>query len=291
MPSACSNKDECVYSFVTLEGALQALLGHHDDARGLTHYGTPGWLRLERIDVAVRGLPPTVEVLTIGHLSDLHVGPHISPSLIAEAVELVLAQRPQLIAITGDFIASGTRYLEAAADAVAALRAPLGVYAVLGNHDYFGDAPRLRSLLEARGVRVLCNEPVPLWVGQGLIWLVGLDDALAGRPSFRRAFAGVPANDFKLLLAHEPDLADEAAHYGVALQLSGHTHGGQLRHSQYGALVLPRLGWRYPQGLYHVAGGATQVYTNRGIGVSGTRLRYGCPPEVALLTLRPASPA
>jgi uncharacterized protein len=161
-------------------------------ATGLCRYGAPGWLQLERVDLAIPGFPPGLEQLTIGHMSDLHLSAAVGPELIAEAVATLNAQQPDLIAITGDFVTRGRRYLHAAAASVAPLRAPLGVYAVLGNHDYWCGAQELRALLAAAGVRVLLNEAVRLEGGVASVYLAGLDDALCERPDLAHSFAGVP---------------------------------------------------------------------------------------------------
>jgi predicted MPP superfamily phosphohydrolase len=116
--------------------------------------------------------------------------------------------------------------------------------------------------------------------------LVGLDDVWERKHDLRAALAGVPDDECKLLLVHEPDYADEAAHYPVDLQLSGHSHGGQINLPGYGRPVLPYLGQKYPAGLYQV--GLMALYTNRGIGVISPPVRFNCPPEVTLLTLRAA---
>jgi uncharacterized protein len=248
-------------------------------------YGQPGWLALERVSVALPGFPRGAPPLTIGQLSDLHVGAAIPPYLIEEAVTLLNAQSPDLIVITGDFVTFGPLFLDAAARSVAGLRAPLGVYAVLGNHDYWCGARRLTRLLEARGIRVLVNAAQRLdWAGQAL-WLLGLDDVLCGQPDLAAASRDLPGEALRVLLVHEPDFADTAAQHGIALQLSGHSHGGQIRH-RGGPLVLPKLGRRYPRGLQRAVNGETLVYTNRGIGTAGPPIRVGSPPEVTLLTLR-----
>lgn len=247
-------------------------------------YGRPGWLTLEQIPVALPQRPPQLPTLTIGQLSDLHVGAAIAPYLVEEAVALLNAQWPDLVVITGDFVTAGPLYLKPAARSLAALTAPLGVYAVLGNHDYWCGARHLRQLLEARGIRVLVNEAERIAHASGDFWLIGLDDVLCGKPDLDKALAGVPENSLRILLAHEPDVADTAARYGIALQLSGHSHGGQIRHPG-GPLVLPKLGRRYPRGLQQVPGSETFVYTNRGIGTAGPPLRLNSPPQVTVLKL------
>jgi hypothetical protein len=124
--------------------------------------------------------------------------------------------------------------------------------------------------------------------GGAPLWLVGLDDVWESKQDPRAALAGTPDDECKLLLVHEPDYADEVAHYPVDLQLSGHSHGGQINLPRVGPPVLPYLGQKYPSGLYQVE--TLAVYTNRGIGVIAPPVRLNCPPEVTLLTLHAAPP-
>jgi predicted MPP superfamily phosphohydrolase len=140
-------------------------------------------------------------------------------------------------------------------------------------------------VLSEAGVTLLVNQSQRLPVDAPLT-LVGLDDVWERKHDLRAALAGVPDDECKLLLVHEPDYADEAAHYPVDLQLSGHSHGGQINLPGYGRPVLPYLGQKYPAGLYQV--GLMALYTNRGLGVISPPVRFNCPPEVTLLTLRAA---
>ncbi|HRI56635.1 MAG TPA: metallophosphoesterase, partial [Anaerolineae bacterium] len=140
-----------------------------------------------------------------------------------------------------------------------------------------------RVLAEA-GVTLLLNQAVRLETDAPL-WLAGLDDVWERKHDMAAALAGAPDDECKLLLVHEPDYADEAARYPVDLQLSGHSHGGQINLPGYGRPVLPYLGRKYPAGLYQV--GPLALYTNRGIGVIAPPVRFNCPPEVTLLTLHP----
>jgi uncharacterized protein len=256
---------------------------------GRTRYGEPGWLRLEQLTLAVQGLPEGFGSLRIGQLSDLHVSRAIAPAYVAEAVALLNAQRPHLIVITGDFVTWGQGYLQAAVKSVASLQAPLGVYAVFGNHDHWCGAARLEALLNDTSIVVLRNAHRRIDLDGSPLWLLGLDDALLGYANLPQALHGVGGEGLRILLAHEPDLADSAARHGITLQLSGHTHGGQLRLPIVGPLLRKPGGRRYPLGLRQVPETSTWVYTNRGLGVSGFPLRWNCPPEVTLLTLVAAS--
>ncbi len=142
----------------------------------------------------------------------------------------------------------------------------------------------LRTLHRA-GIHMLVNAAVPLEVKSTRWWLGGVDDLWSGRPDLTVTFAQVPAEEFRILLCHEPDFADHAAAAGIPFQISGHSHGGQVRLPLLGAPVLPRHGRNYPIGLQQIGATDSLVYTNVGLGVIAPPVRFGCRPEVTVLTL------
>ncbi|MDH7487582.1 MAG: metallophosphoesterase [Anaerolineae bacterium] len=248
----------------------------------------PRWLDVEEVTVPLARLPQSLDGLTVGLLSDLHLGPYLGAPELAQAVETVQQLHPQLVVISGDFVSRGSEWQRAEAlSPLAALQAPFGVFAVLGNHDHWTDAAWVGATVQGQGITVLSNSARRLSdAGQGL-WLVGVDSIWVGAEDLPRALAGVPDSACKLLLVHEPDFADKAARWAIDLQLSGHSHGGQVRLPLLGAPLLPLWGQKYPIGLQRA--GDTWVYTNRGLGVIDPPLRFNCRPEVTLLTLRRAS--
>ena len=248
----------------------------------------PEWLAVERVEVEVAGLPAALDGLTIGHLSDLHWGPYTGEREIGGAVEAANALAPDLIAVTGDFVYHVAQYAPPCAAALAALHAPLGVWAIAGNHDHWAGVSAVRREVEAAGLTWLANSAQRLVIGSAPLWIAGVDDACEGKADLPATLAGIPAEEPVLLLAHEPDLADEAAGapQWIVLQLSGHSHGGQVRLPGVGAPILPWLARKYPAGLYRVGASRLQVYTSRGIGVIAPPIRLNCRPEVALITLR-----
>jgi hypothetical protein len=262
-------------------GALSAM------GAGYTFYGEPGWLAVERVSVPIRNLPQALEGITIAQLSDLHASSVVRIEHITQAIEVANRQRPDLIVLTGDYVTDELAFIPIVANAIAGLSAPLGVYAVLGNHDYWIGAPeRVVAALEDAGVTVLRNTHKQLVVRDSAIWLAGVDDVWEEQNDIDAALQGIPNDAFTVLLAHEPDFADVAAQRSVQLQLSGHTHGGQVRVPFLGAPALPPLGRRYPIGLQRVPNRTTQVYTNRGIGLISPSVRLNCRPEVTVLTLQ-----
>lgn len=246
----------------------------------------PRQLVVERIDVPIAGLPDSLDGLRIAQLSDLHHSPQVRATQIRRAVEVTNRLQPDLTVVTGDFVSRGYAFAEEAVHLVAPLRARLGVFAVLGNRDHSSlVADYLTEGLRRAGVQVLRNASEQLPVEGGTLWLVGVDDVLEGQDDWAEAFSRVPEHTIRLLLVHEPDVAETAARYSVDLQLSGHTHGGQIVLPPIGPLLLPALGRRYPSGLRRVPGSRTQIYTSRGIGVARPALRFNCPPEITLIRL------
>ncbi|MBI5877848.1 MAG: metallophosphoesterase [Chloroflexi bacterium] len=239
---------------------------------------------VEHVDVPIAGLPGAFDGLKIAHMSDFHAGPHVYAETLRRAAERTLSLGADLIALTGDFVHRSIKYMPACADALGILRAPLGVHVVLGNHDYWSDVRVVARQLRRVGLHPMHNEARQLRHGDHALYVIGVDDVRFRRADLSRALDGVPDGAFKVMLVHEPDFADFAAP-GIALQLSGHSHGGQIRLPRIGALLLPSLGRKYPAGLQQTAHGMW-VYTTRGVGVAMPPLRYHCPPEISLLTLR-----
>ena len=238
--------------------------------------------RLERVTLRFAALPRGLDGLRIGHLSDMHLGMRFAADNTRWAVAQMAREQPDLLALTGDFV-SYEHAIAALPEALAGLPRPrLGAYAVPGNHDHWEGVPEIGRALAKLGVQLLINQHQALAVGGATLVVAGVDDLWDGSPDLGATLAGAPEGAFTALLAHCPDVADEAAARGVALQLSGHTHGGHMRLPWLGSFCLPRHGWRYPVGHAHV--GAAQLYVSRGIG--GLPLRVGCAPEATIITLR-----
>lgn len=246
----------------------------------------PEQLAVERVIVRLPRLPRVFHGFTLVQLSDFHYGPLVEPASLSVAFDVARALQPDLFVVTGDFVSRLTRTeADWLARELSRLSAPEGAFAVLGNHDWWDEADRVAEAIEAAGVRVLRNEQVALQRDGAALYLAGVDDVRAGAHDLPGALRGIPSEACVLLLAHEPYFADAAARTGrVALQLSGHSHGGQMRVPILESLILRLTGHhKYPRGLNRV--GELQVYTNRGLGVVGLPLRYNCPPEVTHLTL------
>lgn len=246
---------------------------------------------VERVRAPVPGLPPALAGLTLGALSDAHVGYFSGPGALARAVARLNRLHPDLAVFLGDLVHfHAGRRAPAAARALATLQAPLGAYAVLGNHDYLAGAGAVTRALMASGVTVLRNAGVLLRHRGAALWLAGAGSARAGDADLARALAGRPPGVPAVLLWHEPDLAPQADARGVGLQVSGHSHGGQICLPGGGLIAGPRLGRVYARGLQPVGARGMHVYTSRGLGLTGPPIRLFCPAEITLLELVPAPP-
>lgn len=245
-----------------------------------------------RKEIALRRWPARLEGFTVALLSDFHYDPYFSVHPLRSAIGMVNGLRADLIVLTGDFVsvpwfgdpAAGASAAEPCAQLLRQMQAPHGLWAVMGNHDAFTDPDRVTSSLRAAGIQVLSNQSAPIERDGARFWLGGVDDVLGLTADLDATLHNVPADEASILLAHEPDYADHVARYPVDLQLSGHSHGGQVRVPFLRPLYLPDLARKYIWGLYTI-GGLT-LYTNPGLGTVGVPVRMNCPPEITLLTLR-----
>jgi predicted MPP superfamily phosphohydrolase len=259
-------------------------------AAGASGYGgvVEAWdYELTETLVRVRGLPERFEGFRIAQVSDVHHGRLVPIEEVRRVVELANSARADMVALTGDYTTSLRRYVEPCAEALASLRAPEGVWAVLGNHDHNTDGPLTRQALARRGIEVLTNENTSLRRGADVLQLAGADDWGWGKADFARAVRGLDVSRPTLMLSHEPMALDVPEVRGVSLILSGHTHGGQVSLPVVGAPVA--YVWKhlkYLRGMYESEG--TQLYVSRGTGMIGVPVRIGARPEVAVLRLQRA---
>jgi len=259
----------------------------------------PNRPRIVRREIALRRWPARLEGFTIALLSDFHYDPYFSEHPLHAAVSMVNGLHPDLIVLAGDFVSvplfnetdekdqKAALAAEPCARLLRQMQAPHGLWAVLGNHDCFTDANVVTRAVRSQGIQVLANQSVPIEASGGRFWLSGVDDVMAGSPDLDLTLKPVPGDEATILLAHEPDYADYVAHHPVDLQLSGHSHGGQVRIPFVGPLYLPELARKYVWGLYTI--GSLTLYTNPGLGTVGLPVRWNCPPEITLLTLRRAA--
>ncbi|MBX3184117.1 MAG: metallophosphoesterase [Polyangiaceae bacterium] len=242
------------------------------------------WVLVREVEVPLAELPPGLDGLRIAHLSDLHIGSFDPQAVGARWARRVRALKPDLVAVTGDLVTSGTAFYPQVAAVLSELEAPLGVHVILGNHDQW-DRAELKVALARRGVPALENEWVEVGEGERRLVVAGLGDPFTQSADLERTLVDRPPG-FTLLLSHYPSWARRAEPYGAELMLSGHTHGGQV-----GLPWLPRMNaasltGQYPRGLFSV--GRMWLYVTSGLGTSGPPIRLGVAPEIALLVLRRA---
>lgn len=243
----------------------------------------PYMLTVEHRQIYLTRLPKALDGFRVVQLSDIHHSAFTSREQVERAVETANSLQADIVALTGDYISKERSYAAPCAEMLGKLRARFGVFAVLGNHDHWVDAALMTDLFRAEGITVLINEGMRFEQRGGSFWLAGVDDTMVGLEDLPLALAGSSENEMKLLLAHNPIILRRAAHAGVDLVLSGHTHGGQVTlRSEKGASGKPRR--RLLKGLARQS--ATQIYVSRGLGTVVLPIRYGCPPEVSLLELR-----
>jgi uncharacterized protein len=245
----------------------------------------------EHVEIRLSRLPDSFHGFRIAQITDIHFGPYMGRSGVEEAVRIARSFRPDLLALTGDFVSApfgqpvgpaGAQHAEPCADVLASWKG-VPMVAILGNHDHWNGPDIVAGALVDRGIRVLRNESIAIERGHDRLWISGVDDVLEKQDDLPKTLAAVPEKEATVLLAHEPDFAEDVAGFPVDLQLSGHSHGGQVRIPGLGPIVLPELARKYHTGLNRV--GRLQVYTSRGLGVINPPVRLNCPPEVTLLTL------
>lgn len=275
--------------FLQLAGSA-ALAG----ATGLGYGGLlePSWIDIVQITVSLPGLAEHLSGMRIVQISDVHLSRFTTVEELMDAVTSVNQLQPDIAVLTGDFVGHEARYAAGLIEPLRMLEPPS--YAVFGNHDLWTDRDAVGTTLAETPVTLLVNQSKEAAPG---FMIAGLDDAWSGHPRPQLALSGSPWDYTNLLLCHEPDYIDTIRRLGapVALQLSGHSHGGQVRlpatRPDGSGLVtraplLPHMATRYPIGHYRV--GECQLYTNRGLGVWPLPIRFNCRPEITVLTLRPA---
>jgi predicted MPP superfamily phosphohydrolase len=281
---------------VSRRGFLRAAVG---GGAALTLAGTggfayarevePWWFEVCEHDLALPGLPDAFAGLTIAHISDLHFGRWMSPENLAPALHAVQGLGADIIVVTGDLISRVTHgEPDMVVQALSQLSAREGVFVVLGNHDWWVGGSIIAESVGRSSATLLDNRHVMLRRGRQTLYMAGVDDVWVGRHDLATALDGVPSDGRVILLAHEPDFADIACRdRRILLQLSGHSHGGQVCVPGYGGLHFPPWARKYSRGLYRL--GELTHYTNRGLGMVTLPLRFCCRPEITRFTLWPTA--
>jgi len=248
---------------------------------------------------SIPNLPPPFEGKTITFLSDIHAGPFMDVYEMRRIAKITNDLKSDMIVIPGDFVTSHPDEIAPFAEAMSGLKAPLGVFACTGNHDYYAGVDIVSKGIEGTGINLLRNENVPVTIDGQSLHIIGVDDMdselikqyTEGKPAehIEASFRGIPNNAATILLCHKPYMFLQFAKTNVGLMLSGHTHGGQIVLGRFGKTVLAfsSIASEYVEGRYVTDDGKskTQMYVSRGIGVVGVPIRINCPPEITQITL------
>ncbi|MCI0520727.1 MAG: metallophosphoesterase [Chloroflexi bacterium] len=244
------------------------------------------WVDIERLELSLSRLAPNFDGFRLAQISDIHLGTWINQAALAEVVTLVNHEKPDLIAITGDFVThSPEKHAPLLKEELSRLRARYGILAILGNHDHWSDAAPIKRALQEAGATELNNKHLTIRRNGASLHFAGVDDHIVKMARLPRVLARLPDQGAAVLLAHEPDFADESAPSGrFDLQISGHSHGGQFLIPGFGPPILPAYSRKYTSGLYRVR--EMWQYTNRGLGTAEVQIRWNCRPEITIFTLR-----
>lgn len=270
-----------------LLGLVSAPLAAISATSAYAGYIAPYSYEVSKTDIHIRDLPASFEGFRIAQISDIHHSRIVPISEVERVVGIAQRAKPDLIVLTGDYTTTYRRYIEPCAEALGNLSAPEGVWAILGNHDHYTDPELTTRALERRKIGVLNNANTAIRRGSDVLQLAGIDDWSWNQTDWPRALNGLDAKRPSVLLSHQPTVLDLAQTAGISLILSGHTHGGQVSLPFIGAPArYADNDFKYIRGRYERSG--TQLYVSRGTGMIGLGVRFGAPPEIAILHLRRA---
>lgn len=233
-------------------------------------------------------IPQSFAGLKIVQFSDTHVGHHFEKEDLEKIVKKINEEQPDVVFFTGDLMDDPMSYHHAnqLIPILKHIKAPLGKFAIFGNHDHGGyGTETYEEIMEASQFNVLKNEHTYIeLIDKSRIYIAGVDDLMLGRPDFNETLEGIPKEAYTILLAHEPDAAKAIAEqFHVSLQLSGHSHGGQVQLPFLGPIITPPLGSIYYEGFYQLD--QLTLYVNRGLGTTRQPYRFLAPPELSIFTL------
>lgn len=252
------------------------------------HDVEPQNLEVVQLEIKLPRLDPAFDGYRLVQFSDIHMGTGMTTERLTHIVNLVNEQNPDAIAITGDYVTAGdiTPLLPGIIEPLRKLQSKDGTFAILGNHDHWTDPDAIHEVIRQSGAVDLTNTTYTLRRGDALFHLAGVDDYWERKNRLDEVLAELPGNNCAILLAHEPDFADISAATGrFDLQISGHSHGGQVRLPIINRpLTVPTYSTIYPMGQYQV--GTMIQYTNRGVGTIAPAVRFNCRPEITVFTLR-----
>lgn len=270
-------------------GSGIALFGVGGGTYHYAHNIEPTTLQITEELIASQNIPTTFNDFKIIQFSDTHIGFHYSFEQLQNLVKSINNQNPDLIVFTGDLIDEPQTFelTQQLINILEKLHAKHGKFWIYGNHDHGGyGTDMVKDIMHQSGFQLLKNSHMNIEVEDESITLVGVDDLILGSPDLQLALTDTNPERFTILFAHEPDYADTAKNYPVDVQLSGHSHGGQVRFPFIGHLYTPIYAEKYIQGKYVFDDGDFLLYVNRGIGTTRLPFRFLCKPEIHLFTLR-----
>lgn len=269
-------------------GSLVGLVGLTGFGYYYSRYIEPDLLTIQTYTLEHLSIPPGLDQLKIIQFSDTHLGFHYNLDQLRNLVDTIQKQKPEIIVFTGDLIDAPHQYhfTNELPTILNQLEAPLGKYWIYGNHDHGGyGTEKIREVMERGGFQLLKNRHVSIPKGGDTFILAGLDDIMLGRPDIEETLNNADPSLFTLLLVHEPDIAEQLQSYPINVQLSGHSHGGQIQLPFYGPLVTPPYAQKYIEGHHHFDQGL-DLYVNKGIGTTRMPYRLLCFPEISVFTLK-----
>jgi uncharacterized protein len=246
----------------------------------------PNWVEVVKVKVKIPELPVDFADFKIVQISDLHTDDSMNQKKLANIVNLIELQQPDIIALTGDFFSRepNTEAINLLENNLANLLPKEKIVAVLGNHDWYYNAQIIRDIFQHNHILELSNSVYTIQRGKNKLNIAGVDDYWQQKSRLDLVMEQLPDDGIAILLAHEPDFADiSSVTKRFALQMSGHTHGGQVRFPFFNPPILPIFGKKYPVGRYQV--GNMVQYTNRGVGMVKPFVRFGSRPEITVFTL------
>ncbi|SHG24472.1 metallophosphoesterase [Ornithinibacillus halophilus] len=269
-------------------GSLLTLVG----VSGGTYYYArdiePSMLAIKQETIRSQKIPSSFNDFKIVQFSDTHIGFHYSIEQFNDLIKQMNTLNPDIVVFTGDLVDEPSEYQwdNHIIQSLKNIKASYGKYWIYGNHDHGGyGTDIIKQVMEKSDFQLLMNNHHQIEIGNDRITLAGIDDVMLGKPNLTKTLDTANPDLFTILLAHEPDFADQAVNYPVDIQLSGHSHGGQVRFPFIGHLYTPSYAEKYVQGKYSLDNGKLLLYVNRGIGTTRMPYRFLCKPEIHMYTL------
>jgi len=278
-----------------IKRALGSLLSLFGISGGTYYYAKhiePSMLTVNEETITSSKLPPSFSNVKVLQFSDTHLGFHYDIGQFQSLVDRIKQEQADLILFTGDLVDApdtiSNRVLEQAAKILDTIEAPLGKYWIYGNHDHGGyGTEKIANVMKRGGFTLLQNQHALIQKNSESILLAGLDDAMLGKPNIQKTLRNSSPNLFTLLMCHEPDYATKVSPHPVDVQLSGHSHGGQIQIPFFGYVVTPPMATHFVEGWHEIGPTPLSLYVSRGIGTTRLPYRFLCKPEFTIHTLQP----